>query len=399
MWIALDLEAVRRSAAAAGVTIHTLGTAGLVAGTAAEMSAAYRQTNTMVALALGTGGLRGSSNDLLAELRDVENASRSYYVLGYSPTGEPDGRYHPVKVQCRRRGSRVRSREAFIRFTPSEVRERTIKAAHVLPDLYRDVAIDLSIALGPVTGSDRFVDLVVHVPTGALLFLPEGGRPTARLEVGLVAFDEHGKESLRVARAMRIARLSETDDAGAVQIYSRAHLPDREQLVTAVVRDEVAGVVGAARAALHGSEIQPDAIQGLSLYSPAESSRWIEMPIGGTRGGEGGETHEHLIGPALKSTFVLGEVPVLGFRRPEEAPGSTSDLLVVIRRVDSIVRSIGVAPAAAGSRPAVKVPLPVQGLPPGEYTVAVQTLVGGTPVDRARVPLRLREPTDMTPGR
>jgi VWFA-related protein len=399
--LAQDVNALRRAAAAAGVTIHTLRTAGLAAGTEEEMKTAYGMTNTIAALALGTGGLRGQTNDLLAELRDVEHASRSYYVLGYSPAGPADGAFHPVQVRCRRPKSQVRSRAGFVRYAPAEARERTIKAAHVLPDLYRDLPIDLSVAPGPVTKSDRVVDLVVHVPTGAVLFLPEeGGRTAAHLAVGLVALDEHGKETLRAARAMRVTRLPVADIAGGIEIYARARLPDREQSVTAVVRDDAAGVVGAARATLHGSETQPDVIQGLSLYSPGESSLWIEMPIVGKDGdaaGDGAATDHHLVGPALKSTFEPGESAVLGFRRPEPKagpdakPGPAPGLVVVIRRGGEIVRSLSIDPPGAGAHPTVKVPLPVQGLAPGDYTVAVEERVERDLVDRATVPLRIRE--------
>jgi len=408
--LAHDVDALRRAAAAAGVTIHTLRTAGLAAGTEAEMKTAYGMTNTIAALALGTGGLRGQSNDLLAELRDVEHASRSYYVLGYSPTGPADGAFHFVQVRCRRPKSHVRSRAGFVRYSPAEARERTIQAAHVLPDLYRDLPIDLSVAPGPVTKSERVVDLVVHVPTGAVLFLPEeGGRTAAHLAVGLVALDEHGKETLRAARAMRVARLPVADIAGGIEIYARARLPDREQSVTAVVRDDAAGVVGAARATLHGSETQSDAIQGLSLYSPGESSLWIEMAIDGKDGGEGegrtgdgaagdgAATGHHLVGPALKSTFEPGESAVLGFRRPEAKAGPAAGLVVLIRRGEEIVRSLSIDPPGAGARPTVKVALPVQGLAPGDYTVAVQERVEGAPIERATVPLRIRELSGVAP--
>jgi hypothetical protein len=69
-------------------------------------------------------------------------------------------------------------------------------------------------------------------------------------------------------RARCAARGCRMPTRPAASRSTRARLPDREQSVTAVVRDDAAGVVGAARATLLGPESGPDVMQGLSLYSP-----------------------------------------------------------------------------------------------------------------------------------
>jgi VWFA-related protein len=402
--VAPDVDAVRRAAAAKGVTIHTLQTRGLAAGTASEMKAQYEESNTIAALALGTGGLRSSSNDFVAALDGFEASSRVYYVLGYSPAGAPDGRYHAVKVRCRKRGAQVRSREGFVRWTPEESRRRAIQAAHLLPEIFPDLRLDLSAAIGPHEGSEEVVDFVAHLPAGAVLFVPEEGGAVARLEVGLVVQDELGAETFRGARSVRIARPAE-DAAGrmGIHLYCRVRLPDKAQKATAVVSDDATETIGAVRLALPAATPATARVLGLSLYSIAEKSLWVGMPFEGAvaEASDAGDAHDAqhrpMVGPPVRTVFALGESAVCGFRRPDQAPPAA--LEVVVGQSGAALRTVKVPPAGTGSPGTVQVTLPIEGLPPGDYTVTVREIRPEGAVDRGTVPLRLRAPASQSaPG-
>src|SRR5207247_8474137 len=57
------------------------------AGSAREMEAARRRSNSLESIALASGGLSSSSNDFLKALHDFEADSRGYYILGYCARG------------------------------------------------------------------------------------------------------------------------------------------------------------------------------------------------------------------------------------------------------------------------------------------------------------------------
>ena len=367
------------------------------------MAAQYQESNMIAALALGTGGLRSSSNDFAKALGNFEASSRAYYVVGFSPSGTPDGRYHAVKVRCHKRNAQVRSREGFVRWTPEESRQRAIQAAHLLPDLFPDLRLDLSAALGPDDASGLLVDFVAHLPAGSVLFAPEEGGRVARLEVGLVVQDDRGAETFRGARSVRIARPDE-DAAGrtGIDLYCRVRLPDKAQKATAVVSDDATGTIGAVRLALPATSRQTARVLGLALYSVAETSLWVGMPFEGAvaearaAGDAHDAQHKTMVGPPVRTTFAVGESAVCGFRRPDQAPPAA--LEVVVGQGGPALRTVKVPPAGTGSPVTVQVTLPIEGLPPGDYMVTVLETRPEGDVDRGRVPLRLRAPVSPPPG-
>jgi VWFA-related protein len=403
-----DLQALLQAAAAAGVTIHTMQTRGLEAGSAAELKAAYRRSNSLEAIALNTGGLSSSSNDVLRALDNFESSSRAYYVLGYQPQGPPDGRFHPVQVRCTRRGAVVRWRRGFTRLLPEEARARAIQAAFLLPELYAQLPIGLSAVLGPAGPDSRIADLVVHLPADMLLFLPDGERRTARLEVGLVALGEGSRESLKTARKVRIALRQELvrPERLGIDIVRRVRLPTAAQSVTAVVLDEAGGLVGGSRLSLPAGTSDADGVLGLSIYSMKETSLWIELPEGENDRPAAGGHDEYTLGPSLKATFEPGEPVTCAFLSPMgpvvEGSGAPEErsLQIVIRQDGRILRTVAVGPQEARPGTKAHVSLPVDGLDPGDYQVSVQEVLPGGPVDRGMAPFRIRsaEAAEMPAG-
>ena len=71
-----------------------------------------------------TGGKYFSNINLYEKnLAQVQNLTGSYYVLGYTISAEPDGRYHEVRVEVRRLGCDVKAQAGY--FNPKPFREYT----------------------------------------------------------------------------------------------------------------------------------------------------------------------------------------------------------------------------------------------------------------------------------
>jgi VWFA-related protein len=389
--LSLEIKQLAHEAAAAGVTLHSVQTTGLAVG-ALEGQRASRRGNTLATMALQTGGTSSTSNDLHRGLVEAEAASRSYYLVGYAPEGQPDGQFHTVQLRVKRSGARLRWRRGFTRLLPQQARARTLEAAYLLPELYTEMGIEISAIAGPGDGGSRVVDLVIHLPPGRALLVPGPEGPVARLEVGFVAIDESGRETLRTARQVRIAP---GRDRGAqlpgVDFYSRALLPRGAQTVTAVVSDLGGGTLGAARQSVRPAGELTDVV-GLSIYSLDERSLWVEVPPAASPEASPGEVSDFRTGPALKSTFAVGELLASGFRL--ERRERTTGVRIEIRGGDKVLRSIPVPQDVlgqdGGKGPApgsIKVDLPTEGLPAGDYILAVKGDGGGS--DLGSIPFRL----------
>ncbi|MBI1950649.1 MAG: VWA domain-containing protein [Acidobacteria bacterium] len=400
--LSLEIKQLAHEAAAVGVTLHSVQTTGLATGSA-EVRAASRRGNTLATLALQTGGTASTSNDFFQALVEAEAASRAYYLIGYAPEGPPDGQFHTVQLRVKRSGARLRWRRGFTRLLPQEARGRAIEAAYFLPDLYPDLGIEISAVAGPGDGGERIVDLVLHLPPGRPLLVPQPGGPIARLEVGFVVIDDTGRETLRAARQVRIAPGGDRVlQLPGIDFYSRVRLPRGGQTVTAVVADQGGGTVGAARLAIPQAAESTDVV-GLSIYSLGEKSLWVEVPAAAAPAPEPAfeAVTDYRTGPALKTTFTLGEPLAYGFRleRRQRATG----IRLEIRGGQKVMRSVPVPQEGLGSygetRPmpeTIKMPLPTEGLPAGDYVLAVRREQGG---DLASVPFRLTAPADGADSR
>jgi VWFA-related protein len=72
-----------------------------------------------------------NQNDLGPGLAQIVRDSSFYYLLGYNSTQAPqDGKFHPIEVRVRRRGTDVRARKGYWALTADDVR----KAEIVTPD-------------------------------------------------------------------------------------------------------------------------------------------------------------------------------------------------------------------------------------------------------------------------
>ncbi len=392
----LEIKDLAHAAAASGVTFHAVQTSGLVAGSAAAVRTAARRSNSLESIALSTGGTTSSSNDLLKGLARAEESSRTYYLVGYTPEGPPDGRDHSVQLRVRRGGARVRWRRVFTRLAPSEARTRSIEAAHVLPGLYPELGIEIAAIQGPGAGAERVSDLVLHLPRDRVLFLPEEGHSTARLEIGLVALDDSGKETFRVARQ---ARISVPPDPRApagrgLNFFCRVRLPAASQMVTAVVSDLSSGTIGAARLELPAFRQDEGDVLGLSIYSLSEKSLWIEVDPSPSASGTEPVVSEYTEGPALRSSFEVGESLACGFKMRARRATGARPLRLAIRHEDAGEttgeRSVPVAVPPDRPDGALTVPMPVDGLPPGRYRLVILEGEGAASVERASLDFTLR---------
>ena len=93
------------------VEFHALSEAGDLAVALADQAGEAFGSET---LATDTGGFSiRNTNDLAGGMRRIAAETRSYYLVGYDPTKDPDGRFRKIRVKVNRRGVRVRARKGY----------------------------------------------------------------------------------------------------------------------------------------------------------------------------------------------------------------------------------------------------------------------------------------------
>jgi VWFA-related protein len=395
--LADEIKDLSRAASAAGVTIHSVQTWGLTAVPAGGQRMVSRRSNALETLALNTAGTSTATNNLLLALQQIEAASRVYYLLAYVPQEPADGRYRHVVVRCRRKGVQLRYRRGFTRLPPDEARTQVIESAYLFPEMSTNLGMEIEVAEGPGDGTDRVVDIVVHLPLGKILFLPQQEGATAHLTVGLVALDDTQRRTFETSRSVTIRRPTADKGVTGLDLYCRARLPYASQTITTVISDEQAGTVGGTRDRIAAHPSPGPAAHGLSLYSLAEQSLWIEVPP--APAGKGGEmaATEYTIGPALKTTFVAGEPIVAGFRFAPLEVDAPAALRVEISRGDDLVRSRTVDIVPDGLVGTTKVPLSLEGLASGEYVVSIYAILADRDAKIGARTFRIVE-ADSRPG-
>jgi VWFA-related protein len=144
-----------------------------------------------------TGGRRFAGNASLGEqLEQISRELSSYYSLAYSPPSPGDGKYHRIKVKVARDKVQLRHREGY---EDSGGRERTGErtlAAAVLGVADNPMGIAVECQQEEARDDGRFlVPVLIRIPVGELVLLPEGANHTAQISMFTAVRDEAGRMS------------------------------------------------------------------------------------------------------------------------------------------------------------------------------------------------------------
>ncbi|MEO8260537.1 MAG: VWA domain-containing protein [Acidobacteriota bacterium] len=111
------IDSVIRSANRSNVSIYAVDPRESVVDAAGPADIA----DSLSALTAATDGLAiGSVADLSGGMRRIEADSNAYYLLSYTTTQSPDGRFHDVRVSIKQPGIRVRARKGYWAANPDD---------------------------------------------------------------------------------------------------------------------------------------------------------------------------------------------------------------------------------------------------------------------------------------
>jgi len=218
---------------------------GFEGGSEINSSQSFGQLASLQYLSGTTGGrhITNLENIDLA-LQYLRNDFLSYYSLGFSPSVEPDGKYHKIKVKVRREGVETRHRAGFRGKTSDErMSDRTLSA--VFLDVTKNpLRIGLEVGEAEKTGRKEWV-LPVHVqiPLAEILLLPMEDVHEGRITIYIAVHDNEGRTSSVQRRELPIKVPNEVLMTGLgkkVTYTMDLKMRGGQQRVAVGIRDELA---------------------------------------------------------------------------------------------------------------------------------------------------------------
>jgi hypothetical protein len=159
-----------------------------------------RSQDTLWTLAADTGGKALLDyNDLTQGIVQAQQATSSYYILGYYTTNaNPDGKFRKIKITLN--GSLQASLEYrqgyfagkdFSKFTTAD-KERQLEDALMLGDPVTDLTIAMEIGYFQLNRAEYFVPVAVKIPGSELALARRGGAERTRIDFLGEIKDEYG---------------------------------------------------------------------------------------------------------------------------------------------------------------------------------------------------------------
>ena len=179
--------------------------------------------------------------------------SGSYYGLGFTPAWKGNDRGHQIRVEVRRSGVAVRSRQSFT--DVSRQGQTEMRAESLLYFSGQEKDRRLRVELGkarPAGRSEVEVPVILGVPVASLRVVPEGRSYAAEVPLVIALVDERGRHASLPGLRLRVTFKEPPRAGGFARFKTVIKLRKAEQHVVFAVDDPVGGATlwGEARVSL-----------------------------------------------------------------------------------------------------------------------------------------------------
>ena len=312
-----EIDALFQTLNASDTVIHSVDVTGMVAGAAVDEAQPTRTAtgrDTLAQLASNTGGrFIKDANDLGAGLREVLDASSTYYVLAFEPsdTDKKRDRPHKLKVKVLRAGLDVSSRRAYL--PPDPKREldpasQQLQAAETIAKGLTGGPIRLAAVAVPYRNARGKVSLPVVLEVDGKTLLAGGAAKQLRIEVFgyAIGADGHVYDAVALAPTLDVAAAKASLETKGLQVLTAFAVPEGSIDLRFLVRDGAARRAGSLRLRLDVPAFKP----GSTVLSPP-----LAMD----------DPHSRLVLPAPSRALPALEIPF----RLEDTP-FTAELLPLL---------------------------------------------------------------------
>jgi hypothetical protein len=217
-------------------------------GTVQKMSDTTDTDSMAMKLALSTGGEYLPSSRVDKSLEKLDKQSANYYSLAYTPPHSGDGRYHHIKVQVKRRGTKVQYREGYVDLTNDQRFEQMLRAPITFPKAQGTLPVNIHVG-GPAESAavKKIVPVVATMPVSKLTMFPRDDRFVGRVHIYLTVYDKNGAN---VGYSHQIQDVSmsaqEMKDIQSLKYQMNVALVSGDFTVVVTLRDDISNDVGTA---------------------------------------------------------------------------------------------------------------------------------------------------------
>jgi VWFA-related protein len=214
----------------------------------ADVGAGTQSLNTLNTLAEMTGGRPSAGKDTCAALKQARSDERISYQIGYEPPeNDWDGKYHKLRVTCKRKGVRIQAKSGYYAWAdnPGSGSEQAIHSVSATEFDAAEIGLRGTLSLDP---KDQHVaDLNAHIDARDVELVPEGDRFKGQLSVAMVGYLNDGRiESTKVVPFDVQYSAAERDKALEEGIAFSRNFPVAERLgkVRLIVYDRNSTAIG-----------------------------------------------------------------------------------------------------------------------------------------------------------
>lgn len=205
-------------------------------------------SSAMYWLAANTGGRLMNDASLRRSLDEFDQATGTFYSLGYQPKHSDDQRYHRVAVRLKNRQRyRLAYRNGYSDVATEQQLERSMRS--LIGIAMQKATIPMALAPSKVTadGETMIVPLSASLPMKNVQLIKDAGGVRGQIDLYLSVFDELGA-NIGVAKASHEIRIEENDPRNGRIIvnFKPFRLPKGAYTFAAAVRDRLSDELGVA---------------------------------------------------------------------------------------------------------------------------------------------------------
>jgi VWFA-related protein len=226
------------------IVVSALDAEGVVVN---ERQSGIRQqvvTSLMSTLSSATGGeFIHNTNDLGGGVKTLVTAPEVSYLLGFSPPGEPDNKYHALKVRLKRVGNyHIQARSGYYFAAPVETIQERLDRQAIATGTDDGIPAGVRISKSHRTDGKVTLRVAIHLDAKALKFASRSGRHVQQLTFVTLLEDSQGNYVAGKQSVMDLALTSATltnfrnNGFGATVSFS---VPKGSYQVREVIREAV----------------------------------------------------------------------------------------------------------------------------------------------------------------
>jgi len=335
-------ELLRRS----DCVVYPIDIAGLRTSSDGSVGLHQRGEDFLFALAHGTGGeLIRNGNDIDRQIARIEEKTSLTYVLSYSSSRPPDGKFHALRVRTKVKHARVSARAGYydrVSFGHGTPLERLLSASNVIAQGKPAGDYPLEVLAFAASG-DKVprIPVLISIPASALAGRDANGRTP--LEIYAYAFDASDQIVDYFARSTVIDHAAQAAASSGITFFGLCRALPGTYRLRVYVRNLVDGRFGYSASTLEVPDFQTSRIQALTPFFVRENGGEGLYLRDASVGSEpdpfaiGGASYVPQVLPTVRSGSKAHVCLMVVSR---SAPGTVPALEVGVRVVDGSGRSI-----------------------------------------------------------